>query len=76
MKEGVLFEITRENLETGMRGYPVGYCSTSYVDPVKGLFYVDKPISELAPKSPEEVIYLLCHGKEATPSELSAFKRR
>ena len=29
----VLFEIKKENLETGLRGYPVGYCTTSTVDP-------------------------------------------
>ena len=34
----VLFEITKDNLETGLRGYPVGYCTTSTVDPLKGYF--------------------------------------
>lgn len=70
-----LFVIKRENLDTGLRGYPVGYCSTSSVDPVKGLYYVGRPILDLAFKEPEEVIYLLNYGKEADPGELSVFKK-
>lgn len=70
----VLFTITEENLETGMRGYPVGYCTTSSVDPTKGLFYVGRPVTELAERSPEEVIYLLFFGKEATPEDLKHFR--
>lgn len=71
----VLFEITKDQLETGMRGYPVGYCTTSSVDPQKGLFYVGRPVSELSKRDPEDVIYLLYHGKEASPDELDAFKK-
>lgn len=71
----VLFTITRENLETGLRGYPVGYCTTSSVHPTKGLYYRGKPIPELAHKDPEEVIYLLYYGKEPSADELSAFKK-
>lgn len=73
MTDEVLFEITRENLETGLRGYPVGYCPTSYVDPLKGLFYVDRPVADLAYKRPEEIIYLLFYGKEPTQAELDLF---
>ena len=69
----VLFQITEENLETGMRGYPVGYCTTSAVDPVKGLFYVGRPVSELDSWKPENVIYLLYHGKEGTSQEVQKF---
>lgn len=69
----VLFEITKDNLETGLRGYPVGYCTTSTVDPVKGLFYIDKPIPEIAYWEPEKVIYLLYHGKEGSQSEVQDF---
>ena len=58
----LLFEIREEQLETGMRGYPVGYCTTSTVDPVKGLFYAAIPVSDLSYNQPEEVIYLLYHG--------------
>jgi citrate synthase len=75
MNQEVLFTITRDNLDTGLRGYPVGYCTTSAVDPVKGLFYVGRPIRDLAYKEPEEVIYLLWNGKEATKDELTRFKK-
>jgi len=69
----VLFEITKDKLETGMRGFPVGYCTTSSVDPEKGLFYVGKPVSQLSGWSPENVIYLLYHGKEGDSEEVSRF---
>jgi citrate synthase len=71
----VLFEITEENLETGMRGYPIGYCTTSFVDPVKGLFYIGKPITEFAFWDPEQVIFLLYYGKEGSPQEIEKFKQ-
>jgi citrate synthase len=58
-----LFEVREEQLETGLRGYPVGYCTTSSVDPERGLFYREKPIEELAYLSPERVIYFLLEGK-------------
>lgn len=69
-----LFQITQENLETGLRGIPVGYCTTSSVDPEKGLFYRGVPIAQLHTWSAEKVIYLLYHGKEPSPSELISFK--
>ncbi len=69
----ILFQITAENLETGLRGYPCGYCTTSFVDAQKGLFYVGKPVSDLADKTPEDVICLLYHGKEVSSSEKDAF---
>ena len=69
----ILFEIKKENLETGLRGYPVGYCTTSTVDPAKGLFYSGHHIAELAFKEPEAVIYLLYHGKEGSSAEVHAF---
>ena len=75
MAAEVLFTITQEQLETGMRGYPVGYCTTSSVDPIEGLAYVGKPIVECAQKSPEEVIYLLFYGKEGTPQEIEDFSQ-
>lgn len=68
-----LFEITKDQLETGMRGFPVGYCVTSSVDPHKGLFYAGLPVSSLSHWSPEMVIYLLYHGKEGTDSEVDHF---
>ncbi len=69
----VLFQITEKELETGMRGYPVGYCTTSSVDPQKGLFYVGRPVSELALWTPEEVIYLLQFGKAGSKEEVAKF---
>lgn len=69
----ILFEVTSEHLETGMRGYPVGYCVTSSVDPKKGLFYMGKPLSDMAKSSPEEVIYLIYHGKEGAEEEIKVF---
>ncbi len=69
MADEVLFEITKKHLETGMRGFPVGYCTTSSVDPQKGLFYKERAISELANWSPEDVIFLLMKGKESKGGE-------
>src|SRR5665647_1585475 len=71
----VIFEVTKDNLETGLRGYPIGYCTTSTVDSIKGLFYSGHDVAELSKKSSEEVIYLLYFGKEATESELAVFKK-
>ena len=68
----VLFEITEEHLDTGLRGYPVGHCVTSFVDPETGLHYCSKPISEIANCPPQEVIYLLKNGKEGTKEEVAA----
>lgn len=69
----VLFEIKEEDLETGLRGFPVGYCTTSEVDPTKGLFYLETPLIELVHKEPEEVIYLLYYGKEGSKEEVKQF---
>lgn len=73
MAEDVLFQITKDQLETGLRGYPCGYCVTSHVDPQKGLFYSNMPLSTLTDHSPEEIIYLLFHGKKGTDSEVKTF---
>lgn len=71
----VLFTITKEDLETGMRGFPVGYCTTSTVDPQKGLFYSGKPVDQLADWEPEEVIYLLDFGREGSAEEVRDFSQ-
>jgi citrate synthase len=71
----ILFEVTKDNLETGLRGYPVGYCTTSTVDPVKGLFYAGHPVSEIDHWEPEQVIYLLYYGRVGTPEEVTAFSQ-
>ena len=72
---GVYFEITDKQLETGLRGYPCGFCTTSSVDPQKGLFYAGKPVSELAHQDPEQVIYLLYFGKSGTEQEVAEFAK-
>lgn len=71
----VLFEVKKENLETGLRGYPVGYCTTSSVDPLKGLFYAGHPVSEIDHWEPEQVIYLLYHGNEGMAEEVAKFSQ-
>ena len=75
MSDDVLFEIKKENLETGLRGYPVGYCTTSTVDPVKGLAYAGHPVETLIHHDPEEVIYLLWTGKMGSKEEVAQFKQ-
>lgn len=70
----VLFEIKREDLESGLRGFPVGYCPTSTVNPTKGLYYGDKSIKEISTWSPVRVIYLLYYGKEGSEQEVAAFE--
>ncbi|MBS0621052.1 MAG: citrate (Si)-synthase [Verrucomicrobia bacterium] len=75
MADEVLFQVTKEHLDTGLRGFPVGYCTTSHVDPQKGLFYRDRAIDELAYWEPIQVIYLLFHGKEGTQGEVEAFAK-
>lgn len=69
------FVITEDKLDTGLRGFPIGYVSTSEVKPNEGLFYMEKPIKELALRSPEEVIYLLFHGHLPSESEKKSFAK-
>ncbi len=71
----ILFEVKKENLDTGLRGYPVGYCTTSTVDPIKGLFYADHPVHELYKSQPEEVIYLIFQGKVGSAQEVALFSQ-
>lgn len=74
MTEKILFEIKQEHLETGLRGFPVGYCVTSTVDPERGLFYTEKPVSEVGLWEPERVIFLLYHGYDGSDEELAIFR--
>jgi len=69
----ILFQITEEQLETGLRGYPVGYCTTSFVDPEKGLFYRGRPISEFRSMDPEAVMFFLYTGKDPSGPDYKAF---
>jgi citrate synthase len=71
----VLFQITEDLLESGLRGFPVGYCSTSNVDPEKGISYVGRPIAELANWKPAQVIFLLYHGHEGNPQQIEEFSK-
>lgn len=73
VEDEVLFSITRKQLDTGLRGFPVGTCVTSVVNPDKGLFYVEHPISELAGWDPYEVIFLLYHGYKGKKEEVEGF---
>lgn len=69
----VLFTVTKENLDTGLRGYPVGYCATSSVSATEGLSYVGHPIETLISRSPESVIYLLYQGEEGSKEQVKEF---
>ncbi|MBM3207793.1 MAG: citrate (Si)-synthase [Chlamydiae bacterium] len=73
MSEEVLFQITKDQLETGLRGFPCGYCTTSHVDPQKGLFYSGRAVSELTNFSPEQVIFLLYFGKQGSKEDVDQF---
>jgi citrate synthase len=74
MREGVIFEITKDSIETGLRGVPAGYCVTSAVDPMKGLSYVGRPIADLAMRDSMEVIYLLYFGEAGTKDQVHKFQ--
>ncbi|MFN4152998.1 MAG: citrate/2-methylcitrate synthase, partial [Candidatus Sericytochromatia bacterium] len=71
----ILFSITKDHLDTGLRGFPVGTCTTSHVDPLLGLFYSGYAIDKIAHKDPEEVIYLLFNGELPTNEQLEEFKQ-
>lgn len=74
MADAVLFEVKNEHLNTGLRGFPVGTCRTSKVDPIKGLSYVGYPIADLAFEEPEAIVYLLFHKELPNAEQLAAFK--
>jgi citrate synthase len=69
-----LFSVTRDHLNTGLRGFPVGTCRTSAVDPVNGVSYVGFPIEDLAFLDPEAVVHLLFHRELPSDEQLVAFK--
>jgi citrate synthase len=71
----VLFEITEAHLNTGLRGYPVGTCRTSAVDPERGVSYVGYTLDKLQDRPAEEVIYLLLHKELPTPEQSEALKK-
>ena len=73
--EDTLLNLTSANLNTGLRGVPVGTCRTSFVTPEQGVHYCGYPISELAMMSPEDIIFLLFH-KELPDLEQSVEFRK
>ncbi|MCB9763351.1 MAG: citrate (Si)-synthase [Alphaproteobacteria bacterium] len=70
----VLFTITRDKLNTGLRSFPVGTVRTSFVDPIEGLHYVGYPISQIWHLDPEAAVYLLLHKELPTDAQLADFK--
>jgi citrate synthase len=70
----VLFTITEAHLDTGLRGFPVGTCLTSDVDPQLGVTYVGYPIADLYDLPPEAVVFLLFKKHLPNDEELAAFK--
>ena len=70
-----LLTITKDHLESGLRGVPVGYCTTSAVEADKGLFYVGNPVEAIGHRDPEEVVYLLLYKQWPTAEQLSGFRR-
>lgn len=76
MEQKTLFSITEDQLETGLRGIPVGYCVTSQVHPEKGLSYCGISIKDLAYKDPEEVIFLLLNGHLPDSAQKNDFKKK
>ncbi len=70
----VLFSITTKHLNTGLRGFPVGTCRTSRVDPQAGVSYVGYPIQRLADLDPEAVAYLLLERELPADDQLASFK--
>ena len=73
--EPVEFEVTADKLDTGLRGFPVGTCWTSRVDPEQGVSYVGYPIADLAHLAPVSVIFLLFNKELPSDEELEAFRR-
>jgi len=72
--EDSLYTITEADLDSGLRGVPVGTCRTSYVDPIEGVHYVGYPVGDLANLEEEDVIYLLMHKRLPTEEESDAFR--
>ena len=69
-----LYTITEADLDSGLRGVPVGTCRTSYVDPIEGVHYVGYPVGDLANLEEEDVMYLLMHKRLPTEEESDAFR--
>ena len=75
MAEEVLFTVTKEHLNTGLRGFPVGTVRTSKVDPQEGVSYVGYPIKDVAHLDPEAIVYLLFKKELPNADQLASFKK-
>jgi citrate synthase len=75
MADEVLFTVTKEHLNTGLRGFPVGTVRTSKVDPQEGVSYVGYPIKDLAHLDPEAIVYLLFKKELPNADQLASFKK-
>lgn len=72
--EETLFNVRESNLDTGLRGIPVGTCQTSYVDPIEGVHYVGYPVEDLVNLEEEDVIYLLLFKELPSPEQSEKFR--
>ena len=72
--EETLFNVLETNLDTGLRGIPVGTCQTSYVDPIEGVHYVGYPVEDLVNLEEEDVIYLLLFKELPSPEQSEKFR--
>ena len=73
-EDDVLFIIKESNLDSGLRGVPVGTCETSYVDPLEGVHYVGYPVEDLVNLEEEDVVYLLLNKELPTPEQSEKFR--
>ena len=73
-EDEVLFNIRESNLDSGLRGMPVGTCKTSYVDPLEGVHYVGYPVEDLVNLEEEDVVYLLLNKELPTPEQSEKFR--
>ncbi|MEC7664998.1 MAG: citrate/2-methylcitrate synthase, partial [Candidatus Thermoplasmatota archaeon] len=69
-----IFKIRESNLDSGLRGIPVGTCQTSFVDPIEGVHYVGYPVEDLVNMEEEDVIYLLFNKRLPTEKESNDFR--
>ncbi len=70
----VLFEITESHLNTGLRGFPVGTCRTSAVDPVNGVTYGGYTLEDLQDLPAEDIIFLLLNKNLPNAEEAAALR--
>jgi len=68
------FILTEANLNSGLRGIPVGTCRTSAVSPQEGVSYVGYTITDLADLPCENVIYLLLNKRLPNDEEAETLR--